>query len=192
MQKTVERSSLPSMDVFIANKILPSSNPHLIETLKSLETNSETVRNILTALWVEQPKVQLELQTTSKQTFGAVMVIKTSSSYQLRLFVQEQPYLQKHDALEPWLGSMLFMALEISRSADVNQVDDYTYSFKNALIKKMCKTQDIIRNELNNSGLPLFKNLSLDGQYMYRYRVLRVNPAYFRRFATSVPELPHP
>lgn len=163
-----------SPDDFITQKIHIQSESELIGALRNLARDSETFRGVLNSFYNEQPRVTLLLTTTARPTFGDIKIHKTQYGYVLVLHVQEIPSAKKMDHIEPWLGSMIFLALEVSRNANSVRSSEIEtdYTFSENSIKSMWKFQKVIRSEISRSNPQFYQNLNNDPSYLYRHAVL--------------------
>lgn len=162
----------PGLEGFIASKIHSESEPNLVEALRTLHRYSPGFRATLEAFWREQHMTLLYLRKTSGPTSGNISIQKSNKGYVMHLFVQEAPTLRGLDRIEPWVASVVFLALEVSRRGGVTEIYPQQFEFSNELVRDMWDDQAKLRKELRKAGKEARSGLAWDGERLFLREVL--------------------
>ncbi len=166
------QASWPGLDGFLAARVTADSRPGLVAALKNLYRDSPRFRTLLGDFHREQPRVKLSLQTTTRPTSGDITVYKSGEGYVLFLLVQELPAARNLDRIEPWLGALVFVALEVARKGDVQEMDAQHFEFSAALVRGMWAEQRELRRELRKLHREAYRDLAANGEWLYQSEVL--------------------
>lgn len=164
----VTPASNSQLDQFVAERIAPNSDPELREALRQTWQGSPSFREMLTALFAEQPKVRLELVKTDSESFGDLVLSKDPAIYPLRVLVQWRGVRRRKDLPEPWLASIIFALLEMSRRDAVLPQGGTDYQFAPSAKQRMWNFQALVRRELRAHDLNRYKGMASSGEFLFQ------------------------
>lgn len=175
------------LDGFIQTRITRSSDPGSIESFRFLCQDSTPFRNLVLALFREQPKVILAFETQDSKSFGDVSIQPDPQVYEVHIRVQHRAVRRGKDMAEPWLAGILYAFLDVSRMGSVIQDSETDYHFSPVTQQKMWAFQKNLRSELRKSNPARYAKLARSGDFIYENiinpslnRVTRFNSAYPR------------
>ena len=118
---------------FKATRVHPKSNPELMKAFNRLYADCPSFRDLMANLAKEQPTIHILLLPMEKNTFGTLKVDKIATGYLITVFVQNKFTRLDLDSREPWLGSILFALLEITRKDGVFGISHNKFIFTNEI-----------------------------------------------------------
>lgn len=157
---------LPNPNVFLTERV-QEADPDLKAAFLSAWEASQSFREMVSALYCEQPKIRLILQKMDSESFGDITLTGDSQTYPLVLDVQWRGVRRGIDVGEPWLASLLYALLEVSRKDNVISVDEQNYNFSPMVRKKMWNFQAKVRRELKKSDPEKFNGVAPSGEHLY-------------------------
>jgi hypothetical protein len=160
---------------FKSTRVHPGSDPRLQSALNRLYLDCPSFQTVIGHLSKEQPNISLLLATTEEKTFGTLKLDKSPNGYLITVFTQVKLANLESDAIEPWLGSILFALLDVTRKGDVLKLDSNTYLFDKKTETAMWYFQQKLRKELMKSKISPRLKLAQDALKLYNARVLGLN-----------------
>ncbi len=157
---------LPNPNVFLTERV-NAADPDLKAAFLSAWDASQSFREMVSELYRGQPKIRLIMQKMDSESFGNITLTGDSQTYPILLSVQWRGVIRGFDVGEPWLASLLFALLEVSRKDQVIPLDDENFEFSKMVRRKMWNFQSKVRRELRNSDPKKFKDLAASGEHLY-------------------------
>lgn len=115
-----------------------------------------------------EPKAYYRLVPDLKVSYGRMTLAKTSTHYEITLLVPVLPWSRSHDALEPWVASTVFLALDAARRGGVLSTrDPQTYHWDTEVQQHTFAFQTQIRAELRILDPNLYGDLP-DGLKLFK------------------------
>lgn len=156
-----------NLEIFIANRIHPKSDPSLVSAMRNLYRDAPSFREILGAFFAEQPNTLLLLQRTDSFACVDIDLHRLASGYLLVVKVQDILELRKKDHIEPWVAISFLAVLEISRKYDLTETDETHYLISEGLLKRIWKYQARLRGDLRKANPLAYPLLCRDGEDLF-------------------------
>lgn len=151
---------------FKATRVHPKSDPELMTALNRLYADCPSFRDLLASFEKEQPTIHILLIPMERNTLGSLKVDKIANGYLITVYVQNKFTRLGLDSREPWLGSILFALLEITRKDGVFGVSADKFIFTNEIETCAWNFQQKIRSELNRANQKPKLKLAKNGEVM--------------------------
>ncbi|HJV49584.1 MAG TPA: hypothetical protein VJ549_09950 [Geothrix sp.] len=108
------QSDLPQLTWF------GQSDPRLMRIFEWTLAHSASLRRVVARLPVAEPKARFRLLPGREAPLGELLLVRTEETYDLTLLVPVNGWEKYGDALEPWVASTFFLALDCAERGEVN------------------------------------------------------------------------
>jgi hypothetical protein len=108
----------------------------------------------------------------AEKSFGAIDIQVGPKGYLFVISIQSKLMKLHLDSMEPWVGSMMYCLLEISRQNLVLPITENHFIFNKMLQTRMWNYQRELRKELRMAPSRPKLKLAPDGQVYYRRFIL--------------------
>lgn len=174
----------PGLEGFMKTRMLPGSDPKLVEAFRNLYLDSPRFKALVERLWSEQTQVFLGLlplkeedlaqippppgmrQPKAIPTFGSCVIQPIPQGYRIVLLVQTKLAKEGLDMTEPWMAQMVYALSEIAQRDSVTNLGQLM-ALDRAAQRKMWNFQRYLRGELKAAHPNRYRALARDGEYLY-------------------------
>jgi hypothetical protein len=146
------------------------SDPRLMRVYEWTLAHSETLRRVVAKLPRAEPKARFRLQPGGEVSYGKLLVQRTKDTYDLTLVVPVKAWQVCGDALEPWVASTFFLALECAERGEVNstrsprhytvsnQTGNRLFAFQSRVRFELAREDSVRLGGIPDSGRALFES----------------------------------
>jgi hypothetical protein len=179
----------PGLEAFMKARMLPGSDPELVDGFRNLYADSPRFKALVERLWTEQPQIQFGMlpmkeqdlsalstkagaaERARVQAFGSCLIQPIPNGYKIVLLVQTKLTKLGLDTTEPWMAQMVFALLELATRDSVLDLGRLLALDRKAQIK-MWNFQRLLRGELKVAYPERYKAMARDGEYLYLTKLL--------------------
>ncbi len=104
--------------------LLPGSDPRVLGAYRWTLAHSPSLRQLVRQLAAAERKARYRLVPGLEPNYGRLLVLPTESEYEVDVQVPILAWNRCGDALEPWIASALYLALETAAKGKVQETDD--------------------------------------------------------------------
>jgi len=158
--------------------LLPGSDPLLFGTYQWTLAHSPSLRQVVWQLAHAERKARYRLVPGLGRNYGRLVVVVTEADYEIDIQVPVLPWNRCGDALEPWIASALYLALETASRGRLKEAGDaHHLHFLDETVQAAFDFQAQVRKELAAADPERLKDLP-DGARLYRlgFRPVPVAP----------------
>lgn len=101
--------------------LLPGSDPLLLDVYRWTLAHSPSLQQVVRHLAKAERKARYRLVPGLDVTYGRLLIITADDEYQIDIQVPVLPWRRCGDALEPWIATALFLAMETATTGDVRE-----------------------------------------------------------------------
>lgn len=149
--------------------LLPGSDPLVLGAYRWTVVHSVSLQEVVRQLAAADTKARFRLLAGLSEKYDFT-IFTTNDGYQIDIAVPVLAWTRCGDALEPWIASSLFLALEVVRKEKYrSNPDSNQHSFLQESIWDSFKFQGRVRKELLISDPVRLKDLP-DGSSLYKSR----------------------
>jgi len=178
----------PGLEGFMQARMLPGSDPELVEAFRNLYIDSPRFKALVERLWAEQTQIFFGLLPLKDEdlaklpriagiqrpkaipTFGSCLIQPIPQGYRIVLLVQTKLAKQGLDMPEPWMAQMVYALSEIAQRDSVTNLGQLM-ALDRAAQRKMWNFQRYLRGELKSAHPDRYRALARDGEYLYLTRL---------------------
>jgi len=129
--------------------LLPGSDPLMLGTYRWTLAHSPSLQKVVRQLAAAERKARYRLVPGLNPNFGGLLVRVTPEAYEIDLQVSMLAWSHSGDALEPWVATTLFLALEAASKGKLKETGDPQHlHFLDATKQAAFAFQDQVRKEL--------------------------------------------
>ncbi|HJV49582.1 MAG TPA: hypothetical protein VJ549_09940 [Geothrix sp.] len=134
--------------------------------------HSASLRRVVARLPQVEPKARFRLQPGKEATFGQLLLTRTQETYDLTLLVPVRGWEEGGDALEPWLASTFFLALDCAERGEVHATGvGRGYGISSQVEDRLSAFQYTVRAELAEADPARLSTMPVGGQAFLRARL---------------------
>jgi hypothetical protein len=162
--------------------MLPGSDPVVFRTYRWALGHSPSLRQLVRQLATAERKARYRLVPGLEPNYGRLVVLATEKEYEIDIQVPILGWNRCGDALEPWIASALYLALETASKGKLKETDNpHHLHFREGTMQAAFDFQAQVRRELVAADPVRLKDLP-DGARLYRlgFRPLPVAPGASR------------
>lgn len=104
--------------------LLPGSDPLILAAYQWTVAHSPSLQQVVRQLTKVERKARYRLTPGLDLNYGRLLVSTTEEEYHIDIQVPILPWRRSGDALEPWIASALFLALEIASKGEFRDTHD--------------------------------------------------------------------
>jgi len=148
--------------------LLAGSDPLVFGTYQWTLAHSPSLRHLVQQLAHAEPKARYRLVPGLDLNYGRLAVLATEAGYEIDIQVPVLAWNRCGDALEPWIASALYLALETASKGKLKETGDpHHLHFLDETMQAAFDFQTKVRKELAVADPERLKDLP-DGARLYR------------------------
>ncbi len=147
--------------------LLPGSDPRVLGAYRWTLAHSPSLRQLVRQLAAAERKARYRLVPGLEPNYGRLLVLPTASEYEVDVQVPILAWNRCGDALEPWIASALYLALETAAKGKFRATrDEHRLLFLKETMQGAFAFQAQVRRELALADPVRLKDLP-DGKKLY-------------------------
>jgi len=148
--------------------LLPGSDPLIFGTYQWTLAHSPSLRQLVRQLASAERKARYRLVPGLDRNYGRLVVLATDADYEIDIQIPVLAWNRCGDALEPWIASALYLALETASKGKLKETGDpHHLHFLDETMQAAFDFQSKVRKELVVADPERLKDLP-DGARLYR------------------------
>ena len=148
--------------------LLAGSDPMILGTYRWTLAHSPSLQQLVLRLASAEPRARYRLVPGLDRNYGSLVIQATDEGYEVDVRVPILAWSRCGDALEPWIASALFLALETASKGKLKETDDPNHlRFLRDTMRAAFDFQAKVRSELVAADPERLKGLP-DGASLYQ------------------------